>query len=121
MNDYIVNKADEIIQSNQPLSLNFLDSTQHLIESEHKEIFIPIQCQLIPSMATNEQKSVETLQSTLILLPERFVPHKDHSNRSSIDSIKNGQSQKQWLNSLISKLSDDINETPNQIGKNSFF
>ena len=99
-----------------------------MITSEYQEAAGLIRCRAIPYTSSNEKGSTETLKQVLISstehisqtiknLTEQSVINLSDPNLVTNKSLKteneshDGQSQNKWLDSLISKISDNIGST----------
>ncbi len=96
--------------------------------SEYQETAGLIRCRPIPYTSSNEKRSTETLKKVLISSTEH-IPSKtkeldeqlnakqsDPNHVSDIPSktenkLHNDQSQIKWLDSLLSKISDNVRST----------
>jgi hypothetical protein len=101
------------------------DLKQQISTSEYQETARLIRCRPIPYTSSNEKRSTETLKQVLIystehlplntkVLDEQLIEKKRDLNHVSEISLKtesklhNDQSEIKWLNSLLSKLSDNV-------------
>ncbi|CAF0796021.1 unnamed protein product [Rotaria sordida] len=116
---------EQIIESNTNLDL------KHQVNIlEYSKIASPIRCRPIPYTVSNEMRSTESLRQEFICstehislttkeLNEQLITNKNDLNyRSDIplkieSELYDDQSQKQWLDSLLSKISDNISRTSN--------
>jgi hypothetical protein len=122
---------EQTIQSQSPpnqLSSNTtLDLKQQNTTSEYQETASLIRCRPIPYTSSNEQRSTETLKQVLICSTEHISLKSKDLNEQSIPSESdlhyvpdipsktesdshNDQSQTKWLDSLLSKMSDNISK-----------
>lgn len=101
---------------------------QQVITSDYQETASPIRCRPIPYTSSNEKRSTETLKQVLIDssehsslknqdLDEGLIANRNDLNYISDISSKtqndlhDDQSQNKWLDSLLSKISDNVNTT----------
>ncbi|CAF3535060.1 unnamed protein product [Rotaria sordida] len=116
---------EQIIESNTNLDL------KHQVNIlEYSKIASPIRCRPIPYTVSNEMRSTESLRQEFICstehislttkeLNEQQITNKNDLNyRSDIplkieSELYDDQSQRQWLDSLLSKISDNISRTSN--------
>jgi hypothetical protein len=96
-----------------------------MITSEYQEIARPIRCRPLPCTSSNEKRSTETLKQVLICSTEHISPTSKESSEQLIESkndlnnvsdkslktendLPNDQSPIKWLDSLFSKMSDNV-------------
>jgi len=105
------------------------DTNLHLKEqtttSEYQETARLIRCRPLPYTSSNEKRSTETLKQVLICSTEHISPKSREPSKQFIESkndldyvpdkslktehdLPNDQSQIKWLDSLFSKMSDNI-------------
>ena len=99
--------------------------------SEYQAIGSIIRCRPIPYTSSNEKRSTETLKQVLISstehissktkeLDEQLIAKKSDPNHVSDliskpeNKLHNDQSQRKWLDSLLSKISDNVRSTPSK-------
>ncbi|CAF3110243.1 unnamed protein product [Rotaria sp. Silwood2] len=120
-----IESSSQIIQSNIDLNLK-----QQINISEYQETAGPIRCRPIPYTVSNEKRSTESLRQEFLCSPkyisltikelnEQLITSKNDLNDTSNillkidDELYDDQSQKQWLDSLLSKISNNISRTSN--------
>ncbi|CAF4372649.1 unnamed protein product, partial [Rotaria sp. Silwood2] len=120
-----IESSSQIIQSNIDLDLK-----QQVNTLEYQETASPIRCRPIPYTVSNEKRSTESLRQEFLCSPkyisltikelnEQLITSKNDLNDTSNillkidDELYDDQSQKQWLDSLLSKISNNISRTSN--------
>lgn len=88
--------------------------SQAIEEAKFQELSKPIRCRRIPYTSTKERTSAISLHQVVISSKSKDlvgVKHMLDENHEANDGVQSDQGQTEWLASLLSKISDNVDTT----------